>query len=176
MRAEVIFAAGYLVCALIALVAWRTRPNAEAAATAPFWLRIAVICAIFTVLRYVDAQITVSRAVRDFSHAAHLADWNRPGPYLMLVAMALVAAAIVGLFVFKLRTLHGSVFTAALAIVMIVLLAVAHSASLYLTSWALQAKVGPTTISRLIEAPLLLVVALSGLWFIAAASPRRSPR
>ena len=176
MRAEVIFAAGYLICALIALVAWRTRPDAEAAATAPFWLRIAVICGIFTVLRYVDAQITVSHAVRDFSHAAHLKDWSRPGPYLMLLAIALVGAAIVGLFVFKLRTLHSSVFVAALAIVMLVLLAVAHSASLYLTAVVLQARVGPLTVSRLVEAPLLLLVALSGIWFIADASPRRSTR
>ncbi len=176
MRAETIFAAGYLVCAIIALVAWRSRPNAAAAATAPFWLRIAVICGIFTVLRFVDAQITVSRAVRTFARAAHLSDWTRPGPYLMLIAMALVGAAILGLFVFKLRTLHGSVFTAALAIVLIVLLAVAHSASLYVTVWGLQAKVGPLTVSRLIEAPLLVIVALSGLWFIAEASPRRSSR
>lgn len=176
MRAEVVFAAGYLFCALIALVAWRTRPNAEAAATAPFWLRIAIICAIFTVLRYIDAQITVSRAVRDFSHAAHLTDWDRPGPYLMLLAIAALGAAIVGLFMFKLRTLHGSIFAAALAIVLLVLLAVAHSASLYLTGAVLQAQVGPVTVSRLIEAPLLLVVALSGLWFIADTSPRRSPR
>jgi len=176
VRAEIIFAAGYFVCALIALVAWRTRPTAEAAGAAPFWLRIAVICAVFTVLRYVDAQITVSRAVRDFSHAAHLTDWNRPGPYLMLLAMAVLGAAIVGLFLFKLRTLHGSIFAAALAIVLLLLLAVAHSTSLYLTGAVLQAQVGPITVSRLIEAPLLLVVALSGLWFIAAASPRRSPR
>jgi hypothetical protein len=176
VRAEVIFAAGYFICAIIALVAWRTRPNAEAAATAPFWLRIAIICGIFTVLRYVDAQITVSHAVRDFSHAAHLRDWTRPGPYLMLLAIALVGAAVLGLFVFKLRTLHKSVFAAALAIVLLVLLAVAHSASLYLTGAVLQVQAGPLTISRWIEAPLLLIVALSGIWFIADASPRRSPR
>ena len=174
MRAEAIFAAGYLVSAVIALVAWRTRPNAEAAGTAPFWLRIAIICGVFTVLRYVDAQITVSRAVRDFSHAAHLTDWSRPGPYLMLFAIAVVVAAIAGLFLFRLRTLHGSVFAAALAIVLLLLLAVAHSASLYLTGAVLQVQAGPLTVSRWIEAPLLIVVALSGLWFIADASPRRS--
>lgn len=170
MRAEAIFALGYLVCTLVALVAWRTRPNAAAAATAPFWLRIAVICGIFTVLRYIDAQMTVSRALRGASHSAGLTDWTRPGPYLMILAIFVFGSAILGLFLFRLRTLHGSVFAAALAIVLIGLLAVAHSASLYLTGAVLQAQVGPTTLSRLIEAPLLLIIALSGLWFITDAS------
>jgi len=172
VRAETIFAAGYLICALIALVAWRTRPNAHAAATAPFWLRIAVICGVFTALRFFDAQIAVSKVVGDFNRSEHLYNWSRPGPYVMLLAMAVFGAAIAGLFIFKLRSLHGSVFAAALAIVLLILLAIAHSAALYFTWQKLQAPVGPLTVSRLIEAPLLLIVALSGLWFIAAPPGR----
>lgn len=173
MRAETIFAVGYLVCALVAFAAWRTRPDAEAKATSPFWLRIAVICGVFAVLRYIDAQKTVSRTVRDVGHAAGLTDWSRPGPYLMVVAIAVLGTAIVGLFLFKLRSLHGSVFAAALAIVLLVLLAIAHSLSLYLTGAFLQLQAGPLTVSRWIETPLLLIVALSGLWFIVHASRRR---
>jgi len=168
VRAETVFAAGYLICALIALVAWRTRPNVQAAATAPFWLRIAVICGLFTVLRYFDAQIAVSKLVGDFNQSEHLYNWHRPGPYVMLLAMAVFGAAIAGLFIFKLRSLHRSVFVAALATVLLILLAVAHSAALYFTWQTLQAPIGPLTVSRWIEAPLLLVVALSGIWFIAA--------
>lgn len=175
MRAETIFAIGYLICAFIAFAAWRTRPYSEAAATSPFWLRIAVISGVFAVLRYIDAQKTVSRTVRNVGHAAGLTDWTRPGPYLMLFATGVLGAAIFGLFLFKLRTLHGSVFAAALAIVLLVLLAVAHSVSLYLTGAILQLQAGPLTVSRWIEAPLLLIVALSGLWFLADARRRRSP-
>jgi hypothetical protein len=169
VRAEPIFAAAYLVCAFIALTAWRTRPNAEAAATAHFWLRIAVICGAFAILRLLDAQMAMSGAVRDFGHSAGLADWKRPGPYLMLVAIAVFGFALAGLFLFRLRTLHRSVNIAALAIVLLVLLAIAHSLALYVTGAVLQAPVGPLTVSRIVETILLLLLAFSGVWFIAEA-------
>lgn len=166
MRAEPVFAAAYLVCAMIAFTAWRTRPNAEAAGTAQFWLRIAVICGVFAILRLWDAQMVMSRAVRDFAHSAGLTDWKRPGPYLMLAAIALFGLALAGLFLFRLGRLHRSVNIAALAIVLLVLLAIAHSLSLYVTGAVLQVPVGPLTISRIIETILLLLLAFSGAWFI----------
>lgn len=174
MRAEGIFAAAYLVCGLVALTAWCTRSNPEAAATAPFWLRVAIICGLFAILRVVDAQMAVSSAVRDFGHSTGLTDWKRPGPYLMLVAIAVSGLALAGLFLFRLRALHRSVNTAALAIVLLVLLALAHSLSLYVTGAILQAQVGPLTVSRILEAALLVLLASSGARFITDASARES--
>ena len=144
----------------MAFKASRTSPNAGQAAAGPFWLRIAVICGLFTLLRAFDAQMAVSAAVRDFSHSAGLTDWARPGPYIMLVALAAFTIAIAGLFLFRFRTLHRSVPLAALTIIALALLAVAHSASLHVTQTVLQAPVGPLTVSRVIEAVLLLVLAI----------------
>ena len=169
MRAENFFSAAYLLCALIALAAFRTRSNSATAAAAPFWLRISIICGVFAVLRLVDAQMAVSGAVSDFSHSAGLTDWKRPGPYLMLLAIAVFGLALAGLFLFRLRALHRSMNIAALAIVLLVLLAIAHSLSLYVTTAFLQAQVGPSTVSRIIESALLIALALSGAWFIADA-------
>lgn len=173
MSAEDLFAAGYLLCALIAFAAFRTRPNAAAAASAPFWLRIAIICGLFAILRAVDAQMAVSRAVSDFGHSAGLTDWKRPGPYLMFLAVAAFGLALAGLYVFRLRALHRSMNIAALVIVLLVLLAIAHSLALYVTGAFLQAQVGPLTVSRIIEAVLLLALALSAGWFIADAKHGR---
>ena len=169
LRAEDFFGAAYLLCALIAVAASKTRPNAAAAASAPFWLRIAVICGLFAVLRLVDAHLAVSGAVSSFGHSAGLTDWKRPGPYLMLFAIAAFGLALVGLYLFRLRSLHPSVNVAALAIVCLVLLAIAHSLALYVTGVYLQIEIGPFTISRIIEAGLLLMLAVSGAWFIADA-------
>jgi hypothetical protein len=166
LRAENIFAAAYLVCAIIALTASRTRTSSAAAATAPFWLRIAIICAVFAVLRFIDAQMTVSGAMRDFSHSAGLTNWKRPGPYLMLVAILIFGFALAGLFLLRRRALHPSINLAGLAIVLLALLAIAHSLSLHVTGAFLQAQVGPLTVSRIIETALLLLLALSGMWFI----------
>ena len=77
--------------------------------------------------------------------------------------------ALAGLFLFRLRTLHRSVNIAALAIVLLVLLAIAHSLALYVTGAVLQAPVGPLTVSRIIETILLLLLAFSGVWFIVDA-------
>jgi hypothetical protein len=116
--------------------------------------------------------MAVSAAVRDFSHSAGLTDWARPGPYLMLGAMIAFGAAVVGLLLFRARTLHSSVKGAAIAIILLALLAVGHSLSLYSFGFYLEAKVGPLTISRIIEAVLLLALALSEAWYISDA--RRS--
>ena len=174
MRTENFFALGYLLCALLALAAFRTRPNAAAADSAPFWLRIAIICGLFAILRVVDAQMAMSRAVSDFGHSAGLTDWKRPGPYLMLLAIAAFGIALVGLFLFRLRALHRSMNIAALAIGFLVLLAIAHSLALNVTAVFLQAQVGPLTVSRIVESVLLLALALSGAWFIADA--RHGPK
>lgn len=168
-RPEIAYSAAYAVCAILALVASRARANSATAGTAPFWLRIAVICAAFALLRFFDAQLAVSGAFRDFSHSAGLTDWGRPGPYIMIVAILAFGAAAAGLFLFRLRTLHRSVLWAATAIALLVLLALAHSLSLYLAIVVLQSEVGPFTVSRIIEALLLLVLAFSALWFIRDA-------
>ena len=175
MRAENIFAAAYLVCAIIAFAASRRRTSSAAAATAPFWLRIAVICAVFAILRFVDAQMTVSGAIRDFGHSAGLRDWKRPGPYLMLLAIFIFGFALAGLFLLRRRALHPSIKLAAVAIVMLALLAIAHSLSLHVTAVFLQAQVGPLTVSRIIEAPLLLLLALSGAWFLGESKVTPGP-
>ena len=169
-KAELIYAAAYAVCALIAFKASRMRSDPATAATAPFWLRIAIVCAAFALLRAFDAQMAVSAAVRDFSHSAGLTDWKRPGPYIMLAALAAFGAAIVGLFLFRLRTLHRSVPLAAFAIIVLALLAVAHSVSLYVTAAVLQAPLGPLTVSRIVEALLLLTLGYSAIWFIRDSS------
>lgn len=173
MSPEDFFAAAYLLCGLIAFAAFRTRSNAAAAASAPFWLRIAIICGLFAILRSVDAHMAVSRAVVDVGHSAGLTDWKRPGPYLMLLAIAAFGIALVGLYLFRRSSLHRSMNIAALAIVLLVLLAIAHSLALYVTGAFLQSHVGPLTVSRILESALLLALALSGIWFITGA--KRGP-
>ena len=82
-----------------------------------FGFEITRSCGAFAILRLLDAQMAMSGAVRDFGHSAGLSDWKRPGPYLMLVAIAMFGLALAGLFLFRLRTLHRSVNIAALAMV-----------------------------------------------------------
>jgi hypothetical protein len=113
--------------------------------------------------------MAVSAAVRDFSHSAGLTDWKRPGPYIMIAALVAFGAAIAGLFLFRFRSLHRSVPLGAFAIIVLALLAVAHSASLHFTSVVLQAMIGPLTVSRIIEAALLLLLGYSAIWFIRDA-------
>ena len=169
MRAEDVFAAAYIICAAIALAAAKATPGSGASSAAPFWLRIAIICGLFAILRFVDAQMAVSGAFRDLTREAQLTNWQRPGPYLMLLAIVAFGFALAGFFLFRRRTLHRSTETAALAIVLLVLLAIAHSLALYVTGDWLQLEVGPLTVSRILEALLLLLLASSGLWFIADA-------
>src|SRR5207247_715031 len=58
---------------MLAFAASRTRAN-----TAPIWTRIAIVCAIFAVLRYFDTQMAVSGAFRDFAQSAGLRGcWRR---------------------------------------------------------------------------------------------------
>lgn len=168
-KPELIYAAAYAACAFMAFQASRTLPNSGIGAAGPFWLRIAVVCGLFTLLRAFDAQMAVSAAVRNFSHSAGLTDWARPGPYIMLIALAAFTIAIAGLFLFRVRTLHRSVPLAALTIIALAILAVAHSASLNVTQTILQAPVGPLTVSRVIEAILLLVLGYSAVWYIRDA-------
>ena len=164
-RPEVAYSAAYAVCAVIAFSASRARANGPGA----FWLRIAVICSAFALLRFVGAQMAVNDAFTDFSRSAGLHDWERPGPYIMIGATLAFGAAVAGLVFFGLRGLHRSVVVAAAAIVVLVLLALAHSLSLYVPNRILQTDVGPLTVSRIIEAALLLTLALSAFWFIRDA-------
>lgn len=150
-------------------MASRARTNSAMAGTAPFWLRIAFVCAVFAVLRFVGAQLAVNDAFSDYSRSAGLTDWERPGPYIMIAAILAFGAAAAGLFMFRLRSLHRSVFWGAVAIVMLVLLALAHSLSLYWPNRILQMEVGPLTLSRIIEALLLFILAVSAFWFIRDA-------
>jgi hypothetical protein len=156
------FAAAYVACALLAFAASRARGSGAAARTRPFWLRIAILCAVFAVLRSFDANIFVSRAIRALSHDAGV----RFGPYLMVAAAVAFAAAVAGLLLFRGRSLHPSVRGAAIVIILLVLLAIAQSASLYEPIIILQATVGPATVSRIIEAALLIILALCTIWFV----------
>ena len=172
IKAEYIFAAAYLACAVIALIASRMRSNPVTSAAAPFWLRIAVVCGLFALLRYFDAHMAVSTTFRDLGQTHGSPFWERPGSYVMLAAIAVLGLAMVGLLFFRPRSLHRSVQLAAMAIVLLLLLAVAHSVSLYWTGVYLEATLGTITISRIIEGSLLAFLALSGLWFINDAKGR----
>ena len=153
-------------------MASRVRANPVVASTAPFWLRIAILCAIFAVLRYFGVHMAVNEVIHNFSVSTGLTDWKRPGPYLMLGAMIAFGAAVAGLLLFRSRTLHGSVKGAAIAIILIALFAVGHSLSLYTFNYSLETKVGPLTISRIIETIFLLYLASCEIWYISDA--RRS--
>ena len=174
-KAEFAYSAAYAACALIALRASRGRANPAADETAPFWLRIAIICAVFALLRLIDAQMAVNDAFTDFSRSAGLTDWERPGPYIMIGAILALGAAGAGLFVFRLRSLHRSVLWAAIAIVLLVLIALAHSLSLYVPNLILQSGAGPLTVSRFLEALLLFIIATSAFWFIRDSQGRGGP-
>ena len=113
--------------------------------------------------------MAVNDAFSDFSESSGLTDWERPGPYIMIVAILAFGAAAAGLFLFRLRSLHRSVFWGAMAIASLVLLALAHSLSLYWPNQILQTQVGPLTLSRIIEALLLFILAVSAFWFIRDA-------
>lgn len=131
----------------------------------PFWLRIAALCGVFAVLRAINANIAASNAVRNLSHQVG----ERPGPYVAVAAFLALAVAVLGLLLFRGRSLHPAVRWAALAVVLIVLLAIAQSVSLYLPVVILQQMVGPLTVSRIIEALLLLALGTSAAWFMADA-------
>ena len=139
------------------------------ATTGPFWLRIGILCAVFALLRAFEANVAVSRAIRGFSHSTGLTDWKRPGPYLMIAALIAVGAAVAGLLLFLGRTLHPAIRGAAIAIILLILLAVAQSVSLYLPIVFLQSTIGPLTVSRIIEGLLLVMIAGCGAWFIRDA-------
>lgn len=113
--------------------------------------------------------MAVNDAFSDFSQSSGLTDWERPGPYIMIVAILAFGSAAAGLFLFRLRSLHRSVFWGAMAIASLVLLALAHSLSLYWPNRILQTEVGPLTLSRIIEALLLFILAVSAFWFIRDA-------
>lgn len=125
-------------------------------------------------LRYIGAQLAVSSVVRDVGHSGGLIGLARPGPILMLLAAGALGIALAGLLVFRLRTVHTSVVAAAIAIIGLILLAIAHSVSLYWTGLYLQAEVGTLTVSRILEAVLLLTLAASGLWFMVTRGGART--
>lgn len=158
-----------MACAALAFSASRSRSDPVLARTGPFWLRIAIVAALFAVLRAFDANMAVSATIRDFSHSVGLTNWKRPGPYLMVIALLAFGGAVVGLLLFRGRTLHPSVRGAAIAIILIVLLAVAQSVSLYLAGVYLQKMVGPLTVSRLIEGLFLTGLASCAIWFLRDA-------
>jgi hypothetical protein len=139
------------------------------AGTGGFWLRIAIVCAVFAILRSFDANILVEGVIHNITQASHLHGWTRPGPYLMLAAIFVFGAAVLGLLLFSAQTLHRSVRAAALTMIVIILLAVSQSASIYFAFFYLQQKVGSVTISRIIEAILLLGLAGCTAWFIRDA-------
>ena len=156
-------------------MASRARVNPATEETAPFWLRIAVICALFAVLRFIGAQLAVNDAFTEVSRSGGLTDWERPGPYIMIGAFLALGLAGAGLFVFRLRSLHRSVLWAAAAIALLVLLALAHSLALYWPNVILQTQAGPLTVSRFIEALLLFIVALSAFWFVRDTKTNGAP-
>jgi hypothetical protein len=114
------------------------------------------------VLRSFDANILVSRVIRALSHDAGF----RFGPYLMVAAAVAFVAAVAGLLLFRGRSLHPAVRGAAIVIILLVLLALAQSVSLYRPIVILQAMIGPATVSRIIEAVLLIILALCTMWFV----------
>jgi hypothetical protein len=150
----------------MAFAAARRRGPAVAASTRPFWLRMAIICAAFAVLRSVDANMAVSAAFRAFAHSMG----ERPGPILMVIAAVAFGAAVVGLLLFRGKSLHPSVRGAAIAIILLVLLAMAQSVSLYRPVVFLQESIGPVTVSRIIESVLLIILAGCAAWFIRDAN------
>ena len=84
----------------------------------------------------------------------------------MVAAALAFGAAVAGLLLFRGRSLHLAVRGAAFVIIMLVLLALAQSVSLYRPIIILQAMVGPATVSRIIEATLLIILALCSIWFV----------
>jgi hypothetical protein len=84
----------------------------------------------------------------------------------MIAAALAFAVAVAGLLLFRGRSLHPAVRGAAIAIILLVLLALAQSVSLYRPILFLQSTVGPATVSRIIESLLLILLALCGAWFI----------
>jgi hypothetical protein len=168
-EARYYFAAAYAACAALAFAASQLRGSEVGARAGPFWLRIGILCLVFVALRAVNANVAVAGAIRDFAHSEHLTNWKRPGPYLMLAAMFALGAAILGLLLFVGRTLHPAVRGAAISIILILLLAVAQSASLYFAGTFLQTQIGPATLSRIIEALLLACLAGCAIWFIRDA-------
>lgn len=168
MGAEYLYAAAYLVCAAIAVGAARSgRPSGGGVSARPFWIRISIVSGLFAILRVLGAHKAVSHAVNSFNHAEGLQQWQRPDPYLMLVAAVAGGIAVAGLLVFRRRVSRNSIVVAASAIVGLVLLALAHSLSLYLPKAILEAELGQQTISRILEGLLLLALGASGLRFIA---------
>lgn len=125
-------------------------------------------------LRYIGAQLAVSSVVRDVGHSNALVGLPRPGPILMLLAAGSLGIALAGLLFFRLRTVHTSVIAAAIAIIGLISLAIAHSVSLYWTGVYLQAEVATLTVSRIIETVLLVTLAASGLWFMVTRDSART--
>lgn len=165
MAVETIFAIAYFVCALLALVAHVARGETGRRLIGSFWARVGLVTGVFAILRLVSAHIFVERAMRRVSHDGPFPSDFRPGQLVMLLVLILVAVPLVGLFLYSRRRLPKAVLVGASALGVLILLAVAHSASLYMTGQVLQAKIGPLTISRLVEAAALALLAASCLAF-----------
>ena len=139
-----VFAAAYAGCAILAFMASRVRSNPGVASTAPFWLRIAILCGIFAVLRFFgDWRSTRSSRVFRFRRPYRLettgslfnawSDDRFRGGGRRAAAFPVAFASWLG---------EG----AAIAIILIALFAVGHSLSLYTFNYSLETKVGPLTI------------------------------
>lgn len=174
MTVEFIFAAGYAASALVALYAHSVSREGKTQSVGGFWLRVAAVTAIFAALRLLNTHLHVADLMRDVSHTRTFQGGVRPGQIVMLSAVLALGLATAGLLLFKLRTLHRSVFIAAISLVFIILLAIAHSASLYLTGAVLQAEVGSLTLSRILEAAAITTLVASGFWYRGAARGRKT--
>lgn len=173
MVVESVFAVGYVVCSATAILAHVADRSTATATAGNFWLRVASITALFAVLRYASLHVYLERAVRNAAHAEPFLNSLHPGQIAVLLTLVAFGLALGGLFLFK-KKLPKSVFIAAISLFVLIMLAIIHSASLYVTGAVLQAKIGPTTISRVIEATALFLLATSGLAF-AKMSPSTAP-
>ncbi len=169
MAVETIFATGYFVCALLALVAHVARREVGAKVAGSFWARIGLVTGIFAVLRLASAHLFVAAAMRSVSYSEVFPNGFRPGQFAMLLGMLLVAVTLAGLLLLTKKRLPTSVFIGASSFGVLVLLAMAHSASLYFTGEVLQAKIGSFTVSRIIEGLALLSLAGSCVAFARGA-------
>ena len=167
---DIFFAAAYAACAVLALVASRGAGQARGGADRPILAAHSdSVCSLRGPAlgrREHRSQPRPSRllALRGIA-ARPLSDGcNAARPF---------AAAVAGLLLFRGRSLHPAVRGAAIVIILLVLLALAQSVSLYRPILILQAMVGPATVSRIIEAALLIILALCATWYRPGPEQRR---
>ncbi len=161
---ETVFAIGYATCSATAILAHVAQRSSNSTAAGNFWLRVAAIAGLFSFFRYLSLHAYVEREVRNVSHVETFFSNLHPGKFIVLLASIVLILVLAGLF-FMNKKLPKSVFIAAISLSVLVMLALIHSASLYLTGAVLQAKIGPATISRVIEVTALFLLATSAIVF-----------